>query len=72
MKTKNPIHMKFAAGLSRALAPSLVTLLALSSLSRAAVIADYNADFGEVALQALVGPTYGMTVPSEPRRITNP
>lgn len=37
--------MKFAAGLSRALAPSLVTLLALSSLSRAAVIADYNADF---------------------------
>jgi hypothetical protein len=45
MKTKNPIHMKFAAGLSRALAPSLVTLLALSSLSRAAVIADYNADF---------------------------
>ena len=45
MKTKNPIHMKFAAGLSRALAPSLVTLLALSGLGRAAVIADYNVDF---------------------------
>lgn len=45
MKTKNPIHMKFAAGLSQALAPSLVTLLALSSLGRAAVIADYNVDF---------------------------
>jgi hypothetical protein len=65
MKTKNPIHMKFAAGLSRALAPSLVTLLALSSLGRAAVNINYYDDFSSGNLNkwtvdAAAGNTYSI------------
>ena len=45
MKTKNPIHINFAAGVFRALAPSIIALLGLSGLGRAAVIANYFTEF---------------------------
>ena len=65
MKTKNPIHINFAAGVFRALAPSIIALLGLSGLGRAAVNINYYDDFSSGNLNkwtvvAAAGNTYSI------------